>query len=55
MIEIVADRGYEAVKMRELVVRAGVSTRAFYKHFSSKEDCFLRSQEMVVRRAEKAR
>jgi len=53
MIEIVADRGYEAVKVRELVLLAGVSSRAFYEAFSSKEDCFLRTYEMVVRHAAK--
>lgn len=51
MIEIVADRGYDAVKVRELVHLAGVSSRAFYEHFGSKEDCFLRTHDLVVRRA----
>jgi AcrR family transcriptional regulator len=51
MIEIVADHGYEAVKVRELVHLAGVSSGAFYKHFESKEDCFLRTHDLVVRRA----
>jgi AcrR family transcriptional regulator len=51
MIEIVADQGYEAVKVRELVHMAGVSSSAFYKHFRSKEDCFLRTHDFVVRRA----
>ncbi len=51
MIEIVADYGYGAVKVRELVHLAGVSSAAFYKHFESKEDCFLRTHDLVVRRA----
>jgi AcrR family transcriptional regulator len=51
MIKIVAGRGYEAVKVRELVVQAGVSSRAFYEQFKSKEDCFLRTYEIVTRRA----
>lgn len=51
MIEIVAARGYDAVKVRELVHLAGVSSAAFYKHFESKEDCFLRTHDLVVRRA----
>jgi AcrR family transcriptional regulator len=50
MVKIVAERGYAAVKVRELVELAGVSTRAFYEHFESKEDCFLRTHEMVTRR-----
>lgn len=48
MIEIVAEHGYGAVKVRELVHLAGVSSRAFYEHFDSKESCFLRTYEAVV-------
>jgi AcrR family transcriptional regulator len=51
MIEMVANGGYEVVKVRELVHLAGVSSRAFYTHFESKEDCFLRTHDLVVRRA----
>jgi len=51
MIEIVAQRGYDAVKVRELVHLAGVSSRAFYEHFESKENCFLRTYELVARPA----
>jgi AcrR family transcriptional regulator len=39
MIEIVADRGYEAIKIRKLVLLAGISSPAFYEHFESKENC----------------
>jgi AcrR family transcriptional regulator len=51
MIEVVAAHGYEAVKVRELVNLAGVSSRAFYEHFESKEDCFLRTYDLITRRA----
>lgn len=51
MIEIVAEQGYDAVKVRELVELAGVSSRTFYESFGSKEDCFLRTYELVTRRA----
>ena len=51
MIEIVAENGYSAVKVREVVHRAGVSSRTFYRLFTSKEDCFLHTHDMVVRRA----
>jgi AcrR family transcriptional regulator len=50
MVEVVADRGYEAVTVRELARLAGVSTRAFYEHFESKEECFLHTHELIVRR-----
>jgi len=51
MVEIVGERGYRAVTVRELARLAGVSTRAFYEHFDGKEDCFLRTYEVVVQRA----
>jgi AcrR family transcriptional regulator len=50
-IEIVAEHGYQALKVRDIVRRAEVSTRAFYEHFSSKEDCFLQTHEFISRRA----
>jgi TetR/AcrR family transcriptional regulator len=50
MIEIVAEQGYEAVTVREIARRAGVSTRAFYRHYSGKEECFLRTLHLVSMR-----
>jgi len=50
-IEIVAEHGYQALKVRDIVRRAEVSTRAFYEHFDSKEDCFLQTHEFISRRA----
>ncbi len=51
MIELVSERGYGALTMRELVRAAGVSTRAFYRHFSGKEQCLLVTHELIVRRS----
>jgi TetR/AcrR family transcriptional regulator len=50
-IGIVAERGYESLKVRDVVSYAEVSTRAFYELFGSKEDCFLRTYELISRRA----
>lgn len=50
-IGIVAEQGYKALKVRDVVSYAEVSTRAFYELFSSKEDCFLRAYDRVIRRA----
>lgn len=50
-IEIAAEHGYHAVKVREVVRQAEVSTRAFYEHFGSKEDCFLQAYDLISRRA----
>src|SRR4029453_11733654 len=51
MLEIAADRGYDAVTVRELTQLAGVSTHTFYEHFGGKEECFLSTCDLVVRRA----
>jgi AcrR family transcriptional regulator len=40
-VAVVAERGYEATRVEDLLVMAGVSRNAFYKHFTSKLDCFL--------------
>ena len=50
MIELVGEGGYESVALRQLTALAGVSIRTFYEHFESKEECFLRTYELVVQR-----
>lgn len=54
MLEVVGERGYEAVTAREVARRAGVSTRAYYEHFDSKEACFLRTYEVAAGRLARA-
>ncbi len=51
MVDIVSERGYDAVTVRELARLAGVSTRTFYEHFESKEGCLLRTFDQVAQRA----
>ncbi len=51
MVELVGERGYAAVRMRDVVRLAGVSTRSFYENFEGKEDCFLRTHDLIVRGA----
>jgi AcrR family transcriptional regulator len=43
MIELSAQRGYNAVSITDLCSEAGVSPVTFYEHFPGKEDCFLAS------------
>ncbi len=50
MIELTAERGYDAVTIRELTQRAGVSSRSFYKHYAGKEDCFLEAHRWVAQK-----
>jgi AcrR family transcriptional regulator len=40
MADLVYERGYEGVKVQELVARAHVTKPTFYRLFSGKEDCF---------------
>lgn len=40
MAELVAERGFGHVTVKELSTRAGVSTRTFYTYFNGLEDCF---------------
>src|SRR5690349_15535082 len=37
----VAEKGYAAVTIADVVAGAQVSKRTFYEHFSGKEDCFF--------------
>jgi AcrR family transcriptional regulator len=41
MAEAVAEKGYPATTVSDVVAGAGVSRKTFYEHFSDKEDCFL--------------
>jgi AcrR family transcriptional regulator len=50
-IALTAESGYEALKVRDIVGQAEVSTRAFYRHFDSKDDCFLHTYDRIVRNA----
>jgi len=48
MVELVAEHGYDAFSVAALVKRARVSKRDFYKHFPSKEECFLSTYDIIV-------
>lgn len=49
MVELVAERGYNAVTVATLTQCARVSKRDFYKHFAGKEECFLAAYDAIVR------
>jgi AcrR family transcriptional regulator len=42
---VVAERGYEAMSVADLVKAAAVSRNAFYKNFSDKQECFATAHE----------
>lgn len=50
IVEIVAERGYKRTTIREIARVAGISTRAFYQHYSTKEECFLWTHRLVAQR-----
>src|SRR5215216_2582358 len=39
--QVVADKGYAATTVADVIALAGVSRRTFYEHFAQVEDCFL--------------
>lgn len=48
MVATVAEKGYEATTVADLVKLSGVSRSAFYKHFDDKQACFLAAIEAMV-------
>ena len=44
-------RGYRAVTVADIVRRAGIARNTFYENFSSKQDCFLATQDFAVEEA----
>lgn len=50
MIEAVAQHGYESTSVKQVIGLAGVSRRSFYEQFANKEECFLATFDLVVRR-----
>jgi AcrR family transcriptional regulator len=48
LAEAVAEKGYAAVTLADIVRHAKVSRRVFYANFESKEQCFLAAFEVVV-------
>src|ERR1700742_878681 len=48
MVATVAEKGYEATTVADLVELSGVSRSAFYRHFDDKQACFLAAVEAIV-------
>lgn len=47
----VAERGYPAVTVADVVKRAGIARNTFYENFSGKEECFLAAQKVAMEKA----
>ena len=48
MVATVAEKGYEATTVADLVELSGVSRSAFYRHYDDKQQCFLAAVEALV-------
>jgi AcrR family transcriptional regulator len=48
-VAVVAAKGYQATRVEDILVMAGVSRNAFYRHFSNKRACFLATLEGIAR------
>jgi AcrR family transcriptional regulator len=49
---VLAERGYEGLRVEDVLERAGLSTRAFYRHFAGKSALFLHLFEEESMRAD---
>ena len=48
LIELIGDRGYDAVTIQQIVDRANVGRTTFYAHYGSKDDLFMSCHEAIV-------
>ena len=48
MIAAVAEHGYHDATISEIAAAAGVSRRTFYSYFSSKEECFFDTYDVIA-------
>jgi len=50
IVEVVAERGYQATSVKRVVALAGVSRRSFYEQFANKQECFLATIDLIAKR-----
>ncbi len=48
MVDVVAEQGFQATRVTDVIARAGVSRKTFYEHFSDKEECFLAAFDQAL-------
>jgi AcrR family transcriptional regulator len=49
VVDVVAERGYEATRVKDLLEASGVPRNAFYKIFANKDECFLAAVDQLVK------
>ena len=48
LIELIDERGYDAVTIQDIVERANIGRTTFYKHYNGKDDLFMSCHEAIV-------
>jgi AcrR family transcriptional regulator len=48
LIELIDERGYDAITIQDVVDRANIGRTTFYKHYNSKDDLFMSCHEAIV-------
>ncbi len=48
MVSVVAERGYEATRVADVLEVSGVSRNTFYRHYANKRECFLAVLDAMV-------
>lgn len=48
LIELITERGYDAITIRDIVDRANIGRTTFYLHYSSKDELFMSCHEAIV-------
>jgi AcrR family transcriptional regulator len=49
LIELIGERGYDAITVQDIAARADVGRTTFYLHYSGKDDLFLSCHEAILR------
>ena len=49
LIELIKERGYDAISIQDIVEHANVGRTTFYLHYSSKEELFMNCHEVIVK------
>lgn len=49
LVELIAERGYDAITIQDIVDRANVGRTTFYLHYTSKDELFLSCHEAIIR------
>lgn len=48
LIELIDERGYDAITIQDIVERANIGRTTFYKHYNGKDDLFMSCHEAIV-------